>query len=187
MQGASNDARGTGYAPQKAHGGSFDPSRKPAQKSRQDAPLPPTQASHIPSPMQGGAVSYGTSSAVSSENLSPSRTPVGPIGPKRHGGSFVPGQTRPVVASGNAQGAGRVQSNGQGSPASHPPGPAQAPVDNTRLPGGLSQNKANQSAQGGTYRPPANGGQDNPGPSIQQTYYSPYQLPVEVYSEGLQV
>jgi hypothetical protein len=187
MQGASNDARGNGYAPRKAHGGSFDPSRIPPQKSRQDSPLPPTQASYTPYQMQGGAASYGTSSTVSSENSSPSRTPVGPIGPKRHGGHFRPVQTRPVIASGNVHGAGSVQSNGQGSLASYPPGPAQTPVDNTGLPGGLSQHGANQSAQGGTYRPPANGGQYNPGPPIQQTYYSPPELPVQVYSEGPQV
>ncbi len=187
MQGASNDARGNGYAPRKAHGGSFDPSRIPAQKSRQDVPLPPTQASHIPSPMQGGAISYGTSSTVSSENSSPSRTPVSPIGPKRHGGRFVPGQTRPAIASGSVHGAGSVQSNGQGSPASYPPGLAQTPVDNTGLPGGLNQHGANQSAQGGTYRPPANGGQYNPEPQIQQIYYPPPQQPVQVYSEGPQV
>jgi hypothetical protein len=181
MQGALDDARGNGYSPRKAHGGSFDPSRIPAQKSLQDAPLPPTQASYIPSPMQGGAFSYGTSSTVSSENSSRSRTPVGPIGSRRHGGRFVPGQTRPAVASGNVHGAGSAQSNCQGSPASYPPGPAQTPVYNTGLPAG-----AIQSAQG-TYRPPANGGQYNQGSPIQKAHYPPPQLPVQVYSEGPQV
>lgn len=186
MQGASNDARRNGHAPRKSHGGSFDPSRIPAQKSRQDAPLPPTQASYIPSPMQGGVVSYGTSSTVFSENSSPSRTLGGPIGPKRHGGRFVPGQNRPVIASGNIYGAVSVQSNGQGSPASYPPGPPQTPVDNAGLLGGFSQH-ANQSAQGGTYRPPANGGQHNPGSLIRQIDYPPPQPTAQVYSEGPQV